>query len=100
MTDPLYPLESAMVRGDETRGIPVASAQGFAADMCRDKKALCLHDGKRPSVPCERHDIEHGLWLGRGQGEQIVVGTESKAQIVSGKLLPLNLVSRRGTPKC
>src|SRR5688572_20894003 len=26
MTDPLYPLESAMVRCDETRGIPVAGA--------------------------------------------------------------------------
>jgi hypothetical protein len=26
-----------------------------------------------------------------------IVGTESKAQIVSGKLLPLNLVSRRHT---
>jgi len=58
LSDPLYPLESAMVGCDETRGIPVARAQGFASDMCRDKKPVSLADGKRPSVPRLRNDID------------------------------------------
>ena len=58
LSDPLYPLESAMVGCDETRGIPVTGAKGFASDMCRDKEPVGLADGKRPSVPRLGHDLD------------------------------------------
>ena len=56
--DPLYPLKSAVVRGNETRGIPMPQGECFAADMCRDEKMVYLADRERPSVPCERHDVD------------------------------------------
>jgi len=38
MTDPLYPLEIAMLGADETRGIPVAAEPCFVTDMFEIRK--------------------------------------------------------------
>ena len=72
VTYPLYPVESAMVRCDETRGIPVARREGFAADMCRDKQTVRVRDGERPSVSRLRHDLDAlGRRLNAMPSEQI-----------------------------
>jgi hypothetical protein len=46
MTDPLYPLESAVTGTAETRGIPLAAASCFVTDMCAIRKCLWAADAR------------------------------------------------------